>query len=150
VLGLPPRSGGTAEAAGGERLGPAPGASVGRSGPRRVASGIATLLDLTTLTQRIAAAGVPPIQEIRFIGIEDTAATVPAAHPLQQGGRAEIAKHRTLADAQMGGNSMARSPLLTQRPHLLMALYSARPALSRLLLPGRRRGWNGGSHGAVR
>jgi hypothetical protein len=38
------------------------------------------------------------------------------------GGRAERVKHRTRADAQMGGNGMARPSLLTQRPHLLMAL----------------------------
>jgi hypothetical protein len=66
--------------------------------------------------------------------MKDAAAPVTAARALWQGGGAEIAKHRTLADAQMGGNGMARPSLFTQRPHLLMVLYPACPTLSSLLL----------------
>jgi hypothetical protein len=45
---------------------------------------------------------------------------------------------------------MPRPPLVVQRPHLLMALDPAGPALGRLLLSGRRRGWDGDGDGAVR
>jgi hypothetical protein len=58
--------------------------------------------------QRITAAGIPPFQEIRLIGIEDSAAPVTAARALRQGRRTEIAKHRTLADAHTGHKGMAR------------------------------------------
>ena len=120
------------------------------TGDGGIAARIATPLELTIQAQGIVTAGVPPFQEIGFIGIEDTVAPVTASPALGQGGRAEIAKHRILADAQMGGNGMPRPPLLVQRPHLLMALDPAGPTLGRLLLSGRWRGWNGDGDGAVR
>ena len=105
-----------------------------------IAARIATLLELAIEAQGITAAGVPPFQEIGFIGVEDTVATVTASPALWQGGRAQIAKHRILPDAQVGGDGMPRPPLVVQRPHLLMALDPAGPALGRLLLSGRGRG----------
>jgi hypothetical protein len=87
---------------------------LGIAGDRRIAPRIAAPLDLVPQAQCIMAAGVPPFQEIRFIGIENTAAPVTAAHALRQGSGPEIAKHRTLADAQMGRNRMARQPPLSQ------------------------------------
>jgi hypothetical protein len=119
------------------------------TGDGGIAARIATLLKLAIQAQGITAASVPPFDEIRFIGIEDTAAPVSAARALWQGGGAERAKHRTPTDAQMGGHGMARPALLPQRPHLLMALDSACPPLGRLPLSGRGRGWDGNSDGAV-
>src|SRR5262245_2552421 len=54
-----------------------------------------------------------------------------------------------LADAQMGGHGTARPALLMQGPHLLVALDPACPALGRLLLSGRGRGWDHDGDGAV-
>jgi len=119
------------------------------AGDRGLAATIAALLELAIQAQRLVAAGVPSLQEIRFIGIEDTAAPVTAARALRQGRRAAIAKHRTFADPQMGGNGMARPTLRTQRPHPLMALDPARSALGCLLRSGRWRGWDSDGHGAV-
>ena len=76
-------------------------------------------------------------------------AAVTASPALWQGGRAKIAKHRILADAEMGRNGMPRPPSVVQRPHLPMALDPAGSTLSRLLLSGRERGWNGDGDGAV-
>ena len=109
--------------------GPALGAPLRVARDCRIAPRIATLLDRPRQAQRLAAPGVPPFQERRFIGIEETAATVTTARPLWHGGRAERAKHRPCADAQLGGNGLARPPLCTQRPHLLMVLDPARPTL---------------------
>jgi hypothetical protein len=118
------------------------------TGDGGIAPGIATLLQLAIQAQGIVTAGIPPFQEIGFVGIEDTVATVTAARALRQGGGAEIAKYRTPPDAQMGGNGMARPAVLPQRPPLLMALNPTGPPWGRLLLSGRWRGWNG--DGAVR
>ncbi len=74
--------------------------ALGLAGDRRIAPGIATPLDLSTQAQRITAAVVPPFQEVGSIWIEDTPTTVPAARPLWQGVRAEIARHRIFADAR--------------------------------------------------
>ena len=50
--------------------------ALGIAGDRRLAPRIAPLLDLVIQARRIAAASVPPFQEIGFVGIEDTVATV--------------------------------------------------------------------------
>jgi hypothetical protein len=106
-----------------------------------IAPRIAPLLQLAGEAQGITAAGVPPFEEIRLIGVAETAAPVSTARVLWQGDGAEIAKPRTLAEAQIGGNGMARPAVLPQRPHLLMALNPAGPALGCLLLASR---WRGG------
>jgi hypothetical protein len=94
-------------------------------------------------------AGVPPVQEIGFGGIEDTAPAVTASPALWHGGRTEVAKHRRLADAQLGGDGIARPALLGQGLHLLVALDPAGPPLSCLLLSGRGRRWDRDGDGAV-
>ena len=119
------------------------------AGDGRIASRIATLLERAIEAQGITAARVPPFQDIGFIRIEDTAASIAPARALGQGCRPQIAKHRTLANAQMGGNAIARPPLLPQRPHLLMACDPVGPTLGRLLLSSRRWRGDGGGDGAV-
>jgi hypothetical protein len=118
------------------------------TGDGGLAARIATLLELAIEAQGITAAGVPPFQEIGFVGGEDTVALVTASPALGQGGRAQIATHRSLPNAQVGGDGMPRPPLVVQRPALLMALDPAGSTWGRLLLSGRWRGWNG--DGAVR
>ena len=54
---------------------------------RGIAARIAALSDLAIQAQRLAAASVPPFQEIRFIGSEETAAPVAATCTLWQGRR---------------------------------------------------------------
>jgi hypothetical protein len=97
------------------------------------------------------AAGVPPFQEIRFIRIEDTTAPVTAARALRQGGAAEIAKDRTLADAQMGRHRMTWPPAVSPCPHLLMECHALRPTLGDLLQRGRggERWGDSDRHGVV-
>ena len=102
-----------------------------------IAPRIAALLELTIEAQGIVTAGVPSRQELGCIGVEDTVAAVTASPALGQGGRAEIAKHRILADAKMGGNGRPRPPLVVQRPNLPLALDPACPTLGRLLRSGR-------------
>jgi hypothetical protein len=101
-----------------------------------IAPRIATPLELTKQTQSVMTASIPPFQEIGFIGIEDTAAAVTAWSALWQGGRAEIAKHCILADAELGRNGMPRPPSAVQCPHLLVERHPSGPALASLLLPG--------------
>src|SRR6185436_18217494 len=94
-----------------------------------IAPRIALLLNLAPQAQRILATGVPPFQEIGFIGIKDTVAPVTASPTLGQGGGAEIAKHRILADAEMGRNGVPGPPLVVQRPPLPTPPNPARPTL---------------------
>jgi hypothetical protein len=120
------------------------------TGDGGIAARIATLLELAIEAPCITAAGVPPFQEIGFVGVEETVAPVTASPALWPGGRAQIATHRMLPNAQVGGDGMPRPPLVVQRPHLLRALDPAGPTLSRLRLSGRWRGWHGDGDGAVR
>jgi len=106
----------------------------GDGGP---AARVAALLARALEAQGITAAGVPPCSARRLIGREDTAAPVSAARALWPGGGAKIAPHWTLAEAQMGGDGMARPAVLPPRPHLLMALDPAGPTQDRLLRSGR-------------
>jgi hypothetical protein len=73
---------------------------------------IAALVELTIEAQGIVTAGVPPVQERGFIGVEDTMAPVTASPALWHGGGAEITEHRMLADAEMGRHGMPRPPLV--------------------------------------
>jgi hypothetical protein len=124
--------------------------ALGVAGDGGVAPRIAALLELPREAPGVVTAGVPPVQEIGVIGGEDTVAAVTASPALRQGGSAQIAKHRRLADAEVGRNGVPRPPLVVQRPHLLMAVDPAGPALGRLLLVGRRRPWDGDGRSAVR
>jgi hypothetical protein len=122
------------------------------AGDRRLTPRIATPLDLATQAQRIVAAGVPPFQEIGCIGMEDTGAPVTASPARGQGGGAEIAKHRILADAELGGQGMPRPPSVVQRPHLLVERHPSCPALGALLRRSRgdARWGDSNRHGALR
>jgi hypothetical protein len=122
----------------------------GVTGDGGIAARRAPLLQRALEAPGITAAGVPPVQEIRCIRIEATVAPVTASPALGQGGWAQRAKHRLLADAELGRNGLPRPPLVGQRPHRLLALTPARPTLDRLLLSGRGRGWDSDSDGTVR
>jgi hypothetical protein len=119
------------------------------TGDGGLAARIAALLARALEAQGITAAGVPPCSARRLIGREDTAAPVSAARALWPGGGAKIAPHWTLAEAQMGGDGMARPAVLPPRPHLLMAFDPAGPTRGRLLRSGREQGWDGDSDGAI-
>jgi hypothetical protein len=120
---------------------------IARDGGR--APGLATPLALTPQAQGLMTAGMPPVQEIGVVGIEDPVATGTASPALGQGGCAQRANPRLLADAERGRHGRPRPSLVVQGPHLLVERHPSGPALGRLLLSSWRRGWDGDGRGAV-
>jgi hypothetical protein len=112
-----------------------------------IAPRIALLLELSEEPQGIAATRVPAFEEIGCVGREETAAAVRAALAFRQRCRAQVAKHRILANLQLLGNGPPGPPLMMEGPDLLMERQPPRLTLVCLLLGRARRGlgwhWDG-------
>src|SRR5882724_2024012 len=113
--------------------------TLGVAGDRGITAGVAQWLDLPEEPQRVTTTRVPALEEIGYVGREETAAAVCTALTRGQGLRSEVTKHGILANPQLLGNGPAGPPLLMEGPDLLMKRQPPRlPLVSQLLgLPWR-------------
>src|SRR5262245_35779524 len=110
-------------------------AGIGRH--HAIASAIAALTDLAKEPHGGIAAGIPALEQIRFIGVEQTGPRVAAALASRKRGGPEIALHRPETQPHVLGNGRARPSLLMQSPELRMQRLPVCLALPRTLLRGR-------------
>ena len=91
------------------------------------------------------AAGIPALEQIRFIGVEHTVPEVTAPFASRKGGGPEIALHRAQTHPDLLGNGRGRPALAVQGPDLRMQRLPACLALRRALLRGQGDvvGWHG-------
>src|SRR5262249_61253774 len=77
------------------------------------------------------ASGIPALEEIRLIGVEDTVAEVAATPAPGKGGCPEIALDRAQTQPDLLRNGRGRPALAVQGPDLRMQRLPAGPAPSR-------------------
>src|SRR2546425_5509442 len=118
-------------AAGGDALGLAEAADI--RGDTAIAPGVAPQVDLPKQLDGGVAAGVPALQDIGLIRVEDAASIVAAMLPHRPRRQVQIPLDGATAAAHLGGNGHARPALAVEGPDLLVARPSLRRALGGLL-----------------
>src|SRR5262249_51764588 len=109
-------------------------------GNATIAPGVAPQLEFPKQLDGGVAAGIPALQEIVLIGIDDTASIVAPVLPPGPRRHLHIALNGTPAAAHLGGDGCRAPALAVQGPHLIIARL---PAGSALGCPGLL-GWGRG------
>jgi hypothetical protein len=122
--------------------------ALGIAGDGGITAAVATWAELRPELAGVTAARIPALDQVVFVGGEETLATISAPLPFGQWRRMEVAVHRGSAQAQRPGDGLTRPPLAASRPHRLLAGQPSRPALAGELL-GRRRGGGSGTGTAM-
>jgi len=115
-----------------QALGLSQPAGIGRDHP--IAARIATLAEVAKQPHRGVAPGIPALEEIRLIGVEDTVAEVAATPAPGKGGCPEIALDRAQTQPDLLRNGRGRPALAVQGPDLRMQRLPAGLALDGALL----------------
>ena len=146
---LRPAGAGGGPGGGVDALGLADAADIGRDAA--IAACVPTCLDLLKKLDGGVAPGVPALQEIRLIGIDDTSPIVAPVLPAGPGRHLEIPLDRATTAANLRRDGHSAPALPVQGPHLLIDGLSARGALGRAGLLGWGCGrWAPGPHGSHR
>ena len=85
--------------------------ALGLAGNGRITAAVATLTEFRTQLARVTAARMPALDQVVFIGVEDTLAAISAPCPFRTCRRLEGAKDCRPAHAQLPGDGLARAPL---------------------------------------
>jgi hypothetical protein len=106
------------------------------------------LLEIAKEPHRGIATRIPALQEIRFIGVEQTVSVIAATFAPRKRGASEVALYRAQTHSEVLRNGRSRPPLTVQGPDLRMQCLPACLALHRALLygPWNVMGWQGHSH----
>ena len=124
---------------GGQALGLSQAAGIGRDDA--ITPSIAPLAEVAKQVHGGVATSIPALEEIRFIGGEQTVPVVAAACAPRKRGGPEIAPHGAQTQPGVLGNRGARPALTVQGPDLFIHTLPACLTLGRTLLHGR---WNVG------
>ena len=113
--------------------------ALGIAGNGDIPAGVTTLLELSEVSQGVAALRVPAFKEIGGRGREETAAAVTAQLALGNRGGPQRAKHRILGDSELCRDRMPWPSLAVQGPNLLIERQPLGPLLVYELLGYVRR-----------